>query len=106
MQGSPYGENCVRDGCHGEWIPSGSPLSKNLKFWPWDFPRDSIHHDTPSAFPHIVPFIVEFQSTVEESITRATRNWLTKPSFREQWVLATIQLVVGNHNSNQLFQPG
>ena len=26
-----------------------------LWFWPWDFPRDSIHHDTPSAFPQIVP---------------------------------------------------
>ena len=26
-----------------------------LGFWPWDFPRDSIHHDTPSAFPRIVP---------------------------------------------------
>ena len=23
--------------------------------WPLDLPRDSIHHDTPSAFPHIVP---------------------------------------------------
>ena len=46
---------------HGEWSPSGSPLAKNprglqpLRFWPWDFPRDSIHHYTPSAFPHIVP---------------------------------------------------
>ena len=35
------------------WLkPSGLRL---LRFWPWDFPRDSIHHDTPSAFPHIVP---------------------------------------------------
>ena len=26
-----------------------------LRFWPWDFPRDSIHHDTHSAFTQIVP---------------------------------------------------
>ena len=26
-----------------------------LWFLPWDFPRDSNHHDTPSVFPHIVP---------------------------------------------------
>ena len=28
-----------------------------LGFWPWDLPRDSIHHDTPTAFPHIVPLL-------------------------------------------------
>ena len=26
-----------------------------LRFGPWDFPRDSIHHDTPLSLPHIVP---------------------------------------------------
>ena len=25
------------------------------RIWPCDLPRDSIHHDTPSAFPYIVP---------------------------------------------------
>ena len=52
--------HCVEKpwGYHGEWRfhcrktygacgPSG--------FWPWDLPWDSIHHDTPSAFPHIIP---------------------------------------------------
>ena len=24
-------------------------------FLPWDLPRDSIHHDTPLAFQHIIP---------------------------------------------------
>ena len=38
---------------HGKWNPSGVPRQKTLGFWPWVFPRDSIHHDTPSAFPHI-----------------------------------------------------
>ena len=46
---------------HGEWSPSGKSCGPNpwglrpLWFWPWDFPRDSIHPDTPSAFPHMVP---------------------------------------------------
>ena len=31
------------------------PWPKTLGFWPWDLPRDSIHHDTPLAFPHIFP---------------------------------------------------
>ena len=44
---------------HGEWSPSGSPKAKTRGaagskcFLPRDFPRDSIHHDTPKAFPHI-----------------------------------------------------
>ena len=47
---------------HGEWSPSGSPVTKSLGlrsvgFWPWDFPRDYIHHDTTLAFPHIVPIL-------------------------------------------------
>ena len=33
-----------------------------LVFWSWDFPRDSIHHDTPSAFPHIVPLHTKHHS--------------------------------------------
>ena len=28
---------------------------QTLRFWPWDFLRDSIHHSTPSAFPNNVP---------------------------------------------------
>ena len=48
---------------HGEWSPSGKSRGLNhwglrpLGFWPWDFPRDSIHHDTPLAFPHIVTLV-------------------------------------------------
>ena len=26
-----------------------------MSAWPWDLPKDSNHHDTPSAFPYIVP---------------------------------------------------
>ena len=41
-----------------EWTCVEKPWVNGV-FWevpqPWDFPRDSIHHDTPSAFPHIVP---------------------------------------------------
>ena len=33
-------------------------------FWPRDFPRDSIHHDTPKAFPHI--FILLSSRTSKE----------------------------------------
>ena len=46
---------------HGEMESLGKSHGQNpcglrpLGFWPWDFPRDSIHHDTPSAFPQIVP---------------------------------------------------
>ena len=42
-------------------VPREVPRPKNplglwpLGFWPWDLPRDSIHHDTPSAFPNNVP---------------------------------------------------
>ena len=33
-----------------------NPLGlRPLGFLPWDFRKDSIHHYTPSAFPHIVP---------------------------------------------------
>ena len=45
---------------HGEWSPSGGLSAKNpwnlrpLGFWPWDLIRNSIHHDTPSAFPNNV----------------------------------------------------
>ena len=42
------------------WMESlGKSQGKNPRgrrpqgFWPWDFPRDFIHHDTPNAFPHI-----------------------------------------------------
>ena len=35
-----------------------------LGFWPWDFPRDFIHHYTPSAFPHIVPVHCSSHTTV------------------------------------------
>ena len=34
-------------------VPNEVP--RPLGFWPWDFPRDSIHHYTPLALPHIVP---------------------------------------------------
>ena len=46
-------------GYHGEWSPLGSPKAENPRghrprgFWPRDFPRDSVHHDKPKAFPHI-----------------------------------------------------
>ena len=42
-------------------IPLVVPLLKTLAaycplvFWPRDLPMDSIHHDTPLAFPHDVP---------------------------------------------------
>ena len=42
-------------------VPWKVPWPKNLGpygpfgSWPWDFPRDFIHPDTPLAFPHIVP---------------------------------------------------
>ena len=36
-------------------VPQGL---RPLGFLPWDFPRDSIHYDTPLAFPHIVPFFI------------------------------------------------
>ena len=46
------------------WIESlGKSCGQNpwgvrpLGDWPWDVPRDSIHHDTPLAFPHIVPLL-------------------------------------------------
>ena len=48
-------------GFYCEWSPSGSPAVKKLQglwplgFWPWAFPRDSIHHYTPLYFQHIVP---------------------------------------------------
>ena len=44
----------------GEWSPSGKSRGHNPRglrhhgFWPWDFPRDSIHHFTPWAFPNNV----------------------------------------------------
>ena len=34
--------------------PSGFGL-RPLGFWPWDLPRHSIHHGTPSAFQNNVP---------------------------------------------------
>ena len=48
-----------------------------LGFWPWDCPRDSIHHDTPSAFPHIVPVL---GSTL-----------VFKPFFRELYIWGRCQ---------------
>ena len=47
--------------CHVGWSPLGGPAAKNprglrpLRFWPLDLPGKSILHDTPSAFPYIVP---------------------------------------------------
>ena len=46
-------------GYHYEWIPSGGPKAKTQGatgpkgFLLRDFPMDSIHHDTPKAYPHI-----------------------------------------------------
>ena len=43
-------------GYHGELSPVEGPAAKNprglrhLGFWPWDLPRDSIHHDTQRLF--------------------------------------------------------
>ena len=48
-------------GYQGEWSASGGPAAKNpwglqpLGFWPCDLPRHHINHNTPSAFPNIVP---------------------------------------------------
>ena len=41
----------------GEYCPSGGSKAKNLRplgFLALELPRDNIHQDTPSAFPHIV----------------------------------------------------
>jgi hypothetical protein len=51
-------------GYHGEWSPSVGPVAKPPQglqpFWflAWDLPRDSIQHDTPSAFPNNVPLFL------------------------------------------------
>ena len=43
-----------------EWSPKGSLKAKTRGpggpngFWPRDFQRDSVHHYTPKAFPHII----------------------------------------------------
>ena len=37
-------------------VPSPQGL-RPLEFGPWDLPRHSIHHSTPSAFPNNVPFL-------------------------------------------------
>ena len=79
VQWTPYGVHWLKEipysswGCHKNetlWkslgcnmvngVPRKVPRPKPfgpwpLGFWPWDFPRDSIHHDTPSAFPQIIP---------------------------------------------------
>ena len=47
-------------GVYGEFFPSGGSKAKNpwglrpLGFLALQLPRDNIHQDTPSAFPHIV----------------------------------------------------
>ena len=52
---------CIKT-LHLDRVPQGSHTANTLGacgFWPWDFPRDSIHHSTPSAFPNNVPVFVE-----------------------------------------------
>ena len=39
-----------------------------LGFWPWDFPRDSIHHSSPSAFPNNVPLFCCWCTIWQESV--------------------------------------
>ena len=57
---------------HGEWTPLESPMGKTRGaagpkgFWRRDFLRDSIHHDTPKAFPHI--FILLSSRTSKEGL--------------------------------------
>ena len=41
-------------------------LIRALGFWPWDFPRDSIRHDTPKAFSQIVPLCSVLSAKDEE----------------------------------------
>ena len=58
-------------------IPQEVPQSKKhqvlrpLGFWPCDLHRDSVHHDTPSAFPHIMQELTVQCSTgaVEQELT-------------------------------------
>ena len=49
-------------------VPRGSPAAKS---WPWDFPRDSIHHSTPSPFPNKVP-VVDHWSLFKRNIMQGT----------------------------------
>ena len=57
-------------------VPKGSPAA--FGSWPWDFPKDSIHHSTTSAFPNNVPVVtvgtvVTFVTTkITEKITQKT----------------------------------
>ena len=47
--------------------PEGPPALRI--FWPRDFPSDSIHHDSPKAFPHI--FILLSSRTSKEEFIAA-----------------------------------
>ena len=46
-----------------------------LWFWPWDFPRDSIHHYTPSAFRHIVLLVVWLWASKTKDVTLKIQLW-------------------------------
>ena len=56
-------------------VPKGSPAA--FGSWPWDFPKDSIHHSTTSAFPNNVP-VVTVGTLVTFVITQITEKNHTK----------------------------
>ena len=49
--------------------PKNTRGLRPLGFWPWDFPRDSIHHYTHSTLSHIVPLGLNFLLNTSTSHT-------------------------------------
>ena len=70
-------------GNRGECCASGRSRGQNpgglrpLGFWPWDLPRHSIHHNTPSAFRNNVPELLiteQVQSKCHSQLTHQSKQ--------------------------------
>ena len=79
-------------GYHGEWSPSrdhAATISWGLRllgFLPGDLPRDSIHHDTPSAFQNNVP-VFRCRAAGGAALTRVSErlSWSLLYGHQVEW---------------------